>query len=431
MNVDLLAVKPFEICTVRPPTENYGLSFRLTRNCYWNRCKFCRAYKFGAGFSRRSLDEVKKDVQRAKLIDNLLECEGVGLGTDFTETVFTRAGELVGKIKRLQQEAGIVEELEKEREVPDNLAPGAAWYLSWYKDTFTLEDCVNHVLSWRLGRGETCFMGDADSLVLKPDFMAGAIDCIRTHFPSIRRFTVYGRTKTAAKVRSLDDLKAFRAAGLNRVHYGLESGADTVLDFIKKGVTKEEHIEGGLKTNEAGLSCSVYVMPGLGGTVWSEDHAHETADVITKISPDYVRLRSLQVFSYTPLGEAMRKEEFTEANEEQVVREIRTMVEEIDTEAEVISDSAANLLNVNGKLPEDRNTMLREIDDYLALSKREKLMFSLQSRLESFMGQYCGITKEIYDVLRPFIANEKLDVMLMSDEQMGDVIALVRSRLVP
>lgn len=66
------AIEHFEICTIRPPTENYSLTFRLTRNCGWNRCLFCPAYKLGARFSRRTLDEVKKDVDRAKRIDELL-----------------------------------------------------------------------------------------------------------------------------------------------------------------------------------------------------------------------------------------------------------------------------------------------------------------------------------------------------------------------
>ncbi len=36
MPIDLASIEPFEICSIRPPTENYSLTFRLTRNCYWN-----------------------------------------------------------------------------------------------------------------------------------------------------------------------------------------------------------------------------------------------------------------------------------------------------------------------------------------------------------------------------------------------------------
>lgn len=57
--INLSTVEPFEICPIRPPTENDSLTFRLTRNCGWNRCLFCPVYKCGARFSRRSMEEVK------------------------------------------------------------------------------------------------------------------------------------------------------------------------------------------------------------------------------------------------------------------------------------------------------------------------------------------------------------------------------------
>ena len=71
-NIDYGALEPFEIASIRPPTENGSLSFRVTRNCYWNKCKYCPVYKTGAGFSRRSLEEVKADIANAKELDNIL-----------------------------------------------------------------------------------------------------------------------------------------------------------------------------------------------------------------------------------------------------------------------------------------------------------------------------------------------------------------------
>jgi hypothetical protein len=76
--LDPACVEPFEISSIRPPTENYSLTFRLSRNCGWNRCLFCPAYRLGAQFSRRGLDDVKRDVDRAKVIYELLLERGLG-----------------------------------------------------------------------------------------------------------------------------------------------------------------------------------------------------------------------------------------------------------------------------------------------------------------------------------------------------------------
>jgi len=431
MVISLAYVKPFEICSIRPPTENYSLTFRLTRNCYWRKCVFCPVYKFGARFSKRRIEEVKEDIRNAKLIDDLLFDEGLG-GSLYDGDGSAHVADLLYKIKEAQGPSAFSDsEEEPKQEIPQDLDPRLFWFLSWFKDKPRLEDSLNHVLSWRLGGARTCFMGDADSLILKPGFITEAIDHIKGHFPSIERFTVYGRTKTAARVRTLEDLKSFRNAGLDRVHFGLESGSDHVLKFMRKGVTRGEHVEGGLKVREAGLSCSVYVMPGLGGLSWSEAHARDTADVITRISPAYVRIRSLQIFPQTPLEKAVHHGEFTEAGEEQVVREIRIMVEDINTETEMVSDSASNLLNINGRLPRDRPAMLKRIDEYISLSGRDKRLFSLNSRLQSFMGQYGGLTEDILDALTPFIAKGRLDFSRASDVEVEGITGLIRSKLMP
>ena len=427
MAIDLSSVEPFEICSIRPPTENYSLTFRLTRNCYWNKCWFCPAYKFGARFSKRSIEEVNEDIRRAKVIDDLLLEQGIGT---ISYAAFARVTELVERIKLANPE--VSDTVRQNGEVvPDDLDPGLVWFLSWFKDRATLEDSLNHVLSWRMGGGETCFMGDADSLILKPDFMAEAIDRIKINFPSIRRFTVYGRTRSAARVRKLEELRAYCLAGLDRVHFGLESGSDVVLKLVNKGVTRAEHIEGTLKAKEAGISCSLYIMPGLGGMRWSEEHAYDTADVVTKIAPDYVRLRSLQVFPQTPLDQAQHSGTFKEATEEQVVKEIRIMVEKIDANTEIMSDSASNLLSINGRLPDDRPKILEEIDHYLALSKREKLLFSLKARLHSFAGQYGGLSEDISQTLGPFMKNGRLDFTGISDTNIEGLIKLIRAKLMP
>ncbi len=51
----------YEQGVIRPPSEAQSLLVRVTRNCPWNQCLFCPAYK-GVKFSRRTVDEVKKDI---------------------------------------------------------------------------------------------------------------------------------------------------------------------------------------------------------------------------------------------------------------------------------------------------------------------------------------------------------------------------------
>jgi len=51
----------YEQGVIRPPSEAWSLLVRVTRNCPWNQCLFCPAYK-GTKFSRRSVEEVNADI---------------------------------------------------------------------------------------------------------------------------------------------------------------------------------------------------------------------------------------------------------------------------------------------------------------------------------------------------------------------------------
>ncbi|OGP53626.1 MAG: hypothetical protein A2Y65_04705 [Deltaproteobacteria bacterium RBG_13_52_11] len=51
----------YEQGVIRPPSEASSLLVRVTRNCPWNRCLFCPAYK-GTTFSKRGVEEVMSDI---------------------------------------------------------------------------------------------------------------------------------------------------------------------------------------------------------------------------------------------------------------------------------------------------------------------------------------------------------------------------------
>jgi len=182
--------------------------------------------------------------------------------------------------------------------------------------------------------------------------------------------------------KTVEELQALRVAGLSRIHIGLESGSDNVLKFIRKGVTAAEHIDAGRKVKEAGISLSEYVIPGLGGKKLSQEHALETARVLNAINPDFIRLRTLRVVAGAGLDEKKASGEFEPLSDEEIVREIRLMVEHLEgIESYFVSDHILNLLEeVEGKLPEDKPKMLAVMDRFLALPFEKKCNFRLGRR---------------------------------------------------
>ena len=131
-------------------------------------------------------------------------------------------------------------------------------------------------------------------------------------------------------------------------------------------------------------------MPGLGGDRWSTEHAEETARVINEINPDFVRLRTFHAVPGTDLFEMVQRGEFNPIGDEEILREIRRFIECLNgIETTIVSDHILNLIEeLNGKLPEDKDSLLEIIDRYFSLPDDERLVYRIGRRI----GAYRGLT---------------------------------------
>ncbi len=339
MVTEKLAECSYELGPIRPPSEAYSLLIRATRYCSWNRCQFCPVYK-GCKFELRPVEEILRDIETAKVIS-----EGI------KELAWS-----MGYGDRVREVAGMV----------------------YQQGQFG--DSVRNVALWLWAGAESAFLQDANTLIMRTPDLVKVIRFLKETFPSLTRITCYARSKTAAK-KTVAELKELKDAGLSRLHIGLESGSDTVLNYMDKGVTAEDHITGGSRIMEAGISLCEYVMPGLGGKKWSQEHAVETARVLNEINPNFIRLRTLHVRSDMPLWSKVESGEFELLSEDEVVAEIGLFLEKLEVTSELKSDHILNLLpEIDGKLPEAKPILLAIVERYLSLSDRERLNFRLGRR---------------------------------------------------
>lgn len=211
---------------------------------------------------------------------------------------------------------------------------------------------------------ETIFIGDSNSLVIGTDDFVSILELLRTHFPNLTRITSYARAKTLQH-KPLADLKRLRAAGLARLHVGLETGNALLLKKIRKGAAPDEMVAGGLKAKEAGFELSLYVLLGIGGEEHWREHARDTAAVLSRIDPHFIRVRTFQPQPGCELYDDMQAGNFTKASHATVLREQRGIIENLEATSQYLSDHISNYIPVNGRLPGDRQQMLQTIDDCL------------------------------------------------------------------
>ncbi len=187
--------------------------------------------------------------------------------------------------------------------------------------------------------------------------------CEHAHriFPHLQRITVYGSSQYMHK-KGPGGLKRLARAGLSRVHVGLESGDDVILRLIKKGATAAQQVEAGEWTMASGIQLSLYVILGIGGVDRSLTHASRSADVLNRIAPDFIRLRTFVPKIDTPMLKLVQSGVFKMLGPHGVLKEAGTMIRLLDAPSQLTSDHYTNYIDLNGRLPECRNRLLTRIE---------------------------------------------------------------------
>jgi len=214
-------------------------------------------------------------------------------------------------------------------------------------------------------RQNKVFLADGDALIIPFDRLKRIFSDIRQKLPWVNRISLYGSARSI-RSKSVAQLIELKQLGLDRVYLGLESGKDEVLCLVKKGETAKSMIEASEKIREAGLFLSVMVILGLAGPGLSNQHAIETAQVLNMMQPKRVAALTLMLLDNTELGRLYREGDFELLEPFEMLRELRLMIEHLETPCQFFANHASNYLPIRGRLPRDREKMLTMIDDALS-----------------------------------------------------------------
>ena len=344
-HVGRLRALSFDIGAYRPPSEggSAALLLRVSENCPWNRCTFCEMYK-GHRFVYRPVAPITADIDRVAAMRDEITAVSLKLGMggvisrDLAAALLAQGRDLVGD-------------------------PGFVT-----------------VFNWLASGGRTAFLQDADSMSMRPREYIAVLQHLRQTLSTLTRVTTYTRSKTLSK-RKPEDLRMIREAGLDRLHIGLETGDDELLGVVSKGVTSAEQIEGGRKAASAGFQVSMYWMPDLGGRERWQQHAENTARVLSAINPHYIRSRPLVPRPGTPLYDEVVQGRLQLSSPHERLQELERTIGGLEVTSKVCFDHAMNawadhrggLLfrrNYEGyQFPEEKPLLLERIREGLAVNE--------------------------------------------------------------
>ncbi len=254
---------------------------------------------------------------------------------------------------------------------------GCSWNACTYCDMYRakrfrvrpLPEILEDVAEARatLGPGvDRVFVADGDALVMDMGTWEPLLRALREAFPRLRRVSCYAMASNLL-AKTPADLARLRSLGLGQLYIGPESGDPATMKRIAKGGTFEEHVEAARLAREAGMKISAIFLLGAGGVARSEEHARGSALLATAMDPRFLSLLTLTVIPGTPIARLEDRGDFVLPDVLDLLAELRLFVAgAAPTDAVFRTNHASNYLPLGGRLPKDRDRILRTVDAALS-----------------------------------------------------------------
>ncbi len=216
------------------------------------------------------------------------------------------------------------------------------------------------------------FLADGDALTLSTRRLLIVLEAIRRELPAVRRVSSYCLPRNLRK-KSPAELKELAALGLSLVYAGAESGDDEVLARVNKGETFATALDALEKLARAGIKRSVMILNGLGGQTLSQQHAINSAALISAAQPEYL---ATLVVSF-PRGEERLRANFPgwePLGVQGLMQEMEVFVSALELKRTVFrTDHASNWLILKGTLGADKPRLLEELRAAIASPEAARL----------------------------------------------------------
>ena len=209
------------------------------------------------------------------------------------------------------------------------------------------------------------FLADGDAMTLSFRRLRLIMQAINTYLPAVQRVASYCLPRNL-KNKTVEELAELNDMGLSLYYVGCESGDDLVLERVSKGETFETSLAALKKIKAAGAKSSVMILNGMGGTRYSEQHAVNSARLMSAAQPEYL---STLVVSFPGGVERYQRGfggEFEALDQAGLFQEMYWLLDNLELDNTIFrSDHASNYLVLKGTLNRDKTRLLETVQGAL------------------------------------------------------------------
>jgi radical SAM superfamily enzyme YgiQ (UPF0313 family) len=231
--------------------------------------------------------------------------------------------------------------------------------------------------------GFPVFLAGGNPTSLPTEHLATIVRYVRERITNVPRISCYARALDILR-KTDDEIRILAEAGLDIVYMGLESGSDKILRMMRKGVNSKGYIKAGKRLMDAGIKLSLYVIIGLGGYKYSEEHYLETAKVLTEINPTIFRFRTLHLVPGSEIYKEVQEGKFELLRPIDNIREEYLIIKNLgpNVTSAVRNDHISNYCDFESEnIKEDREMVLKYLEELLDNPRIQKAQRKLLTRM--------------------------------------------------
>ena len=195
---------------------------------------------------------------------------------------------------------------------------------------------------------------------------------IRKYLPNCPYISMHTRIDDIAR-KSDKELHELHMLGVDNLYPGTENGNPDVMALMNKGATVEDSIIQLARLREAGICFTANYIIGMGGKGMGKASGRMTAELFNKTHPMRVTTTGMTVFADTELHEMRRQGKYTMAPETENVHELREFLSHLTVETIVDTRHYLNVINLEIKMPEQKDKALQSIDLFLRDNDEEQI----------------------------------------------------------
>lgn len=216
------------------------------------------------------------------------------------------------------------------------------------------------------------FLTGANPFALKTEKLLEIAALIRKYLPSVESIGCFARV-TDSENKTDEDLLRLRQVGYNGLTIGVETGDDAALSFMRKGYASQDILTQCKRLEQAEIEYGFFYLTGISGRGNGEAGARASADIFNQLHPFLIGPNMLTIYPESELYQEIQNGSWEEEGELEKYRELRVLVRNLNITTYFAAMGASNAFQLQGRLPEDRDKLLKTLDRIISEADEAEL----------------------------------------------------------